>query len=153
MKKQCFKCGKIKLLDLFYVHKQMGDGHLNKCKDCTKKEATENRNKKITYYREYDRKRHKKGYIKPIKQKSSKENTYKTWNGSSLEYRKLHQWVERNLGKPDECTECRNVGLVGHKIHWANISGEYKKDITDWVRLCAWCHRKFDLKKQYETDL
>ena len=37
--KVCFKCGRLLPLDSFYKHSQMGDGHLNKCKDCTKKDA------------------------------------------------------------------------------------------------------------------
>lgn len=34
--KKCFVCGQVKPLDEFYVHKRMGDGHLNKCKECCK---------------------------------------------------------------------------------------------------------------------
>lgn len=34
--KKCFKCNHDKELEEFYAHKQMRDGHLNKCKSCTR---------------------------------------------------------------------------------------------------------------------
>lgn len=61
MKKKCFKCGKLKDINHFYVHKETSDGHLGKCKSCTKKDVA-NRYKdpsSIEKIREYERNRFK----------------------------------------------------------------------------------------------
>ena len=55
--KTCFKCNKTIPLSAFYKHKQMGDGHLNKCKECTKKDVYAHRQKNIERIRMYDRSR------------------------------------------------------------------------------------------------
>jgi hypothetical protein len=55
--KTCFKCGETKKRSMFYKHPQMADGHLNKCKECNKKDVIENRGKKLDYYRSYDNER------------------------------------------------------------------------------------------------
>lgn len=58
--KRCFKCGAIKPLSEFYRHPRMADGHLNKCKQCTKKDTQQNTIKNKQYYRNYDWERHHK---------------------------------------------------------------------------------------------
>lgn len=52
--KKCFKCGRLKSLDEFYKHPVMADGHLGKCKECTKIDVRANRAAKLDYYRKYD---------------------------------------------------------------------------------------------------
>ena len=66
------------------------------------------------------------------------------WAGDDVGYLGLHSWISRKLGKPSTCENCGRTGLVGHEIHWASISGEYKRDLKDWIRLCAKCHYHFD---------
>lgn len=68
------------------------------------------------------------------------------WKGENASYSGLHHWVRRHLGTPQECKHCGISGDRGVKrgYHWANISGEYRRTLTDWVRLCVPCHSKFD---------
>lgn len=75
------------------------------------------------------------------------------WKGKKVGYRCLHSWVVRKLGKPTDCAHCPKKGLTGHSIHWANKSGRYKRDITDWIRLCALCHKRYDAKKKLKKSL
>ena len=71
MKKKCICCGIEKDIAEYYSHSQMADGHLNKCKECCKKQNKDNREKHLEYYREYDRNRPNK------KERAKKVSEYK----------------------------------------------------------------------------
>lgn len=74
------------------------------------------------------------------------------------EYNRLHKWVRENLGKADKCENPLCVYpkkrrtakiLIETKTYdWANISGEYKKEISDFKSLCRSCHMKMDYTEE-----
>ena len=60
------------------------------------------------------------------------------WKGDSVSYRNLHRWVERKLGKAMRCM--KNMEHKSTRYHWANISKEYRRDLTDWMQMCPSCN-------------
>ena len=86
--------------------------------------------------------------VDPVVHKSKMErgeDRY-NWKGDSVGYGGLHNWVKLYLGKPETCEHCGKTGLKGKKIHWANKSQEYRRELTDWLRLCVPCHSRYDRK-------
>src|SRR4051812_22800066 len=59
------------------------------------------------------------------------------WKGEDAGYVAKHAWVQRQLGKPSLCADCGTTDAK--RYEWANISGEYKRDLDDWKRLCTRC--------------
>lgn len=57
------------------------------------------------------------------------------------EYFRLHMRIRRELGSPSFCEVC---GATDRGIDWANISGKYLEDSSDFAALCKPCHRSFD---------
>jgi nitrate reductase cytochrome c-type subunit len=49
----------------------------------------------------------------------------------------LHNWLRRKKEKTGRCDEC---GEISRKTDWANISGEYLRDLSDYRELCRGCH-------------
>jgi hypothetical protein len=84
-----------------------------------------------------------------------KENS-PSWKGDKVSYRGLHYWVESVLGKPFKCAECGIDKVPEGKIRWfdwANVSGLYLREPTDWIRLCKVCHRKQEKELIYKRKL
>ena len=69
------------------------------------------------------------------------------WKGDKVGYFALHDWIRRRLGKPRKCEECGTENAK--KFEWANISREYKRNLSDWQRLCGKCHMKYDGYKRW----
>lgn len=78
MEKKCFKCGQIKSINEYYVHKQMGDGYLNKCKICTKNDVKAHYSKKSddVYFIEQERKRGRDKYHRLYSHKPQRKVLY-----------------------------------------------------------------------------
>lgn len=53
--KTCRKCKRALPITDFYVHPSMGDGRLNKCKECTKADVRRNYYANIEQFKEYER--------------------------------------------------------------------------------------------------
>lgn len=62
------------------------------------------------------------------------------WKGESVKYGSLHDWVKYHLEKPKQCQKC----LQEKRLDLANISGLYKRDLSDWEWLCRTCHMEKD---------
>lgn len=77
-------------------------------------------------------------------QTSGDKNT--NWKGDKASYFAIHMWVSSHYGRPSECEHCGTT--VKRMYNWANISQQYKRDRSDWKRLCVSCHKKYDLTKE-----
>ena len=141
--KECFKCGAEKPLTDFYKHSRMKDGHLNKCKECTKRDVRDRRFDPKT--REavlaYDRARGSRQspeYLKEYRER---------WP----EKYKAHQAVRNavrdgGLHKPDHCESCGTSDfrqLEGHH-------DDYSKPL-DVRWLCAPCHKQWHAANDMEA--
>ena len=131
--KTCFKCGIDQPLTEFYKHKAMADGHLNKCKTCTKKDTKDNIKKNPEYYREYDRQRANLPHRVEARLKYSQ-----TEEGMEAARKAKAKWSETNvikrsaqiilgnavrdgkITKPSNCSECGKSGRIhGHHDDYA----------------------------------
>ena len=65
------------------------------------------------------------------------------WKGDNVGYSGLHHWVNDNFESKKECEQCKSE----INLHWANKSGQYKRERTDWLILCAKCHHSYDKLK------
>lgn len=130
--KKCFKCGEEKDLAAFYKHKQMKDGHVNKCKECTKADVRTNRSNNLDYYREYDRKRGSR--LTKEATRSYRERNPVKWAAHMMINNRVKNGT---IVKPDNCAECGSNEFRLHGHH-----DDYGKPLeVRW--LCPSCHHQW----------
>lgn len=135
--KKCFKCKDVKPLDDFYKHSEMADGHLGKCKDCAKTDATSNRNANLERIRAYDRERGKL----PHRIANTIANT-KRWRKLNPEKYAAHMLLNYavrtgKVKKPRKCSQCKKKRLImGHHE-------DYTKPL-EVIWACQECHKEIE---------
>ena len=159
--KKCFKCDQIKPLAEYYKHKQMADGHLNKCKECAKRDSKVGNIQRVctecgAHFMATNTEVHRRGggaytcsrkcyYARLPKILEQKNKNIK------MSYASIHVWIKRVAGKPSYCEICKRSD--NKTIYdWSNVSGEYNRDRSDWQRLCRKCHVNFDIKNHGKTE-
>lgn len=74
---------------------------------------------------------------------SKKGENHHFWKGEAAGYTAKHNWARKYLGTPAYCEHCKQSDKK--RYEWANVSGKYLREPTDWLRLCSSCHKKYDL--------
>ena len=161
--KECSKCKKTLSLDDFYKHPETGDKRLGKCKSCCKRDnkTSNGKYKRVcvicttTFFTTLTEIKRgggnccsRKCWYIHFNNIVKREEQSPNWIGDTVGKKGVHAWIVRKLGSPRKCSHCSTISTRFYD--WANISGQYKRDIADWIRLCRACHVLFDRKERVE---
>ena len=136
MTKKCFKCSRLLFLLDFYKHPEMEDGHLGKCKECTKTDNTKNREKNVEYYREYDKQRSKEPHRIALKREQCIEFR-KKYPEKYKAHRAVSNAVRDGRLTKQPC-KCKEIKVIGHHE-------DYSKPL-EVIWICRKCHYKLHRK-------
>ena len=134
MKKECFKCHRTLDISEFYRHSKMKDGHLNKCKDCTKRDVSLRYLDAIKDRSLYEKKRAKTEKRKVQVRMYTKKNREKNPEKYKARTSVSNALRSGRLTRPAFCTKC------GIKCKPQAHHEDYSKPL-DVVWVCAKCHR------------
>ena len=72
------------------------------------------------------------------------------WKGDDASYVAKHMWITKHYSDEKiKCEHCNKTKDEVSRLEWANVSGNYKRERSDYICLCPSCHRKMDLKKEH----
>lgn len=74
-----------------------------------------------------------------------------TYASHPREYRAAHTWIRKQSGKALRCHFGKEH--ISKRYEWANLSGLYIHDTSDWLPLCVSCHRKLDFTEEIREKL
>ena len=71
------------------------------------------------------------------------------WKGDDVSNKGLHAWVKRHKERTGVCEHCGKKPKPIYQgttfgTEFANVSGQYRRDVNDYIELCKPCHDKFD---------
>ena len=154
LEKVCFKCHEKKPISEFYKHSKMADGHLGKCKQCTKADTINNYAVNNEYYKNYDKLRAmlphrvdmRKKYSETQQGKEAHKRSRKRWVTANPEKRQAHIVLGNSVrdGKiqKNPCQKCGDAVAEAHHP-------DYTKPL-DVVWLCRSCHLAEHGKQSYQ---
>lgn len=131
--KRCICCGRTLALAEFYLHKQMADGHLNKCKECCKRHANERRWANLEEARERDRQRGKNPKRRAAHVASATKYSKANPTKSRVRY-KVYKAIKAGKLVRKPCEVCGALNTHAHHH-------DYSKPL-DVKWLCPACHAK-----------
>lgn len=136
--KTCFKCGVDKPLSDYYKHKQMGDGHLNKCKACTKADTKKREGilREDSDWVEKEQKRHREKYYR-LGYKEKHKTTTKKAREALIKYRK--KYPEKYKATSNLRRKVKPKIKGNHLHHWSYNEEHYldviELNVTDHAKL------------------
>jgi hypothetical protein len=140
--KQCFKCEVVKHIEQFYTHPRMADGHLGKCKECTRLDAVRHRAANLDKVKAYDRGRS----LKPHRIDDRKRRHAELRRSAPVKYQarcEVSNAIRDGRIAKQPCEVCGGRDVTAHH-------DDYSRPLD--VRWLCWTHhgeqhRKYDYSK------
>lgn len=146
MRKICFKCNIDKDISEYYKHKGMGDGHLGKCKECTRKDSNirDSNLREDKCYIEKEKIRAREKYYRlgyKDKHKPSAIDKKEIINRYSIKY-------PEKITAANVSSKIKPIIHGNHKHHWSYNIDHYK----DLIELTPKHHAKIHRYIIYDQE-